>query len=97
MFDKLVEFVKSYNGPVKAVLTAIIVLVALCFIGVCLIHAMQEFNKKNMKEGFMWIMRAVLIGLVAALGIAGVVTLVDGVRPSGSVLPFNTSLSGGGA
>lgn len=79
--DALIQFLQKYIGPFQILSNTLIVLVAAIIVGLTLISAMSKLRKKNWAEGGAFVGAALVIALVAGLGVLGVNRLADTIKP----------------
>lgn len=90
--DSVQQLIETLQGVVQPILNAVIILVALVFIGVMIVRAIASFKGSKMTDGFKYVGFALIIALIAALGIGGVTFLMDilkGTLESSGALSFD--------
>ena len=77
--DKLITWIGTNATLVKTAGGAILGLVALVFVVVQLI---KNFGADKMKEGMKSVINAIIIVILAAVGITGIISIANTLRPS---------------
>lgn len=80
--DKLITWIGTNATLVKAAGGAILGLVALVFVVVQLSKAIKNFGADKMKEGMKSVINAIIIVILAAVGITGIISIANTLRPS---------------
>ena len=79
--DNIVTLLNNYNKEVKIVMTVIIGIVAVVFISTLLIKAMKELHNQAIGSAAKNVGFAVLVALLAWMGISGVISLMNAIQP----------------
>lgn len=80
--DKLITWIGTNATLVKAAGGAVLGLVALVFVVVQLSKAIKNFGADKMKEGMKSVVNAIIIVILAAVGITGIISIANTLRPS---------------
>ena len=80
--DKLITWIGTNATLVKTAGGAILGLVALVFVVVQLSKAIKNFGADKMKEGMKSVINAIIIVILAAVGITGIISIANTLRPS---------------
>lgn len=79
--DKIVNLLNNYNNEIKIVMTVVIGIVAVVFISTLLIKAMKELNNQAIGSAAKNVGFAVLVALLAWMGISGVISMMNAIQP----------------
>lgn len=79
--ENLINWIQPYIGTFQILMNIIIVLVATIFVGLAIISAISKLRKKNWAEGGAMIGAALVMALIAMLGVVGVNALADAIKP----------------
>ena len=79
--NEFVTWIGQNSTLVKTAGSAVIGLAALAFASLQIIKAMKHFGADKMKEGGKAIGLAILIIVIAAVGITGVISIANTLRP----------------
>ena len=85
--DGLLDLIKNNTDVMTTVGNAIIGLAAVVFIAILLVKAIKEFSGQKVQNGIKYIGYALLVVIVAALGIIGVQTLGNAIAPTSEIIP----------
>lgn len=80
-FNNLIQTLQKYIDPAQTFANILIALVAAIIIGLTLISAMNKFRKKNWAEGGAFTGAAIMIALLAFMGVVGVGKIADSIKP----------------
>lgn len=80
--DKLITWIGTNATLVKTAGGAILGLVALVFVVVQLSKAIKNFGADKMKAGMKSVINAIIIVILAAVGITGIISIANTLRPS---------------
>ena len=79
--DKIVTLLNNYNKEIKIVMTVVIGIVAVVFISILLMKAMKELHNQAIGSAAKNVGFAVLVALLAWMGISGVISLMTAIQP----------------
>lgn len=79
--DKIVNLLNNYNNEIKIVMTVVITIAAGVFIALLLIKAMKELHNQAIGSAAKNVAFAVLIALIAWMGISGVISFMNAIQP----------------
>lgn len=79
--DKIVNLLNNYNSEIKIVMTVVIGIVAGVFIATLLIKAMKELHNQAIGAAAKNVGFAVIVALIAWMGISGVISLMNSIQP----------------
>ena len=79
--DKIVNLLNNYNTEIKLVMTVVIGIVAGVFIAILLMKAMKELNNQAIGAAAKNVGFAVLVALIAWMGISGVISMMTAIQP----------------
>ena len=79
--DKVVNLLNNYNKEIRLVMTVVIGIVAVVFIATLLMKAMKELNNQAIGSAAKNVAFAVLVALLAWMGISGVTSMMNAIQP----------------
>lgn len=79
--NNAINFIRQYITPIENLMNAIIVIVALIFIGLLIIKAIGEIRKDNWPAGFKKLGGALVIFIVASASVVGVIKIANMIKP----------------
>lgn len=85
--DQLTQYIAQNQNSIVKCGNAIIIVVALVFIGVNVIKAIAAFSRGSVADGFKNVFYIAMIGLLAWVSIKGFMALIKKVAPDDNILP----------
>lgn len=80
-FNGIINWLNSLNSNITNIAKPILAIAAVAFAAICIIKAMSEFRNKKYKEGTLYLIAGIAIGILVALGVAGVLNTGKNIAP----------------
>lgn len=84
---KLVEWIGQWQNMLQLVLTAVISIAAVWYGGASIIKSFKEFKDRQFGNAGKDLGIAIIIFVVAGIGIAGVMALAKVLKPDNAIIP----------
>ena len=91
--DGLISWLQGIGQSGVTVLNVIIGLAAIVFGGLSLIKGIKDLQSKKMSDGLKYVGIAVIIFLIASVGVMGLARFANTIAPDDSVIPRTNILN----
>ncbi len=80
-FNKIINWLNGLNSNITNIVKSVLAIAAVAFAAACIIKAMKEFKDKKYKEGALYLIAGITIGILVTLGVAGVLGTGKNIAP----------------
>lgn len=80
-FNGIINWLKGLNSNIGEIVKPVIAIAAVAFAAVCIIKSMKEFKDKKYKEGALYLIAGIAIGILVTLGVTGVLGTGKNIAP----------------
>lgn len=80
-FGKIINWLNGLNKNIGDIAKPILAIASVAFAAACIIKAMKEFKDKKYKEGALYLIAGITIGILVTLGVAGVLGTGKNIAP----------------
>lgn len=92
---KITDFANTIFGDLKAFIAACIIGIGVLYIGLTILKGIKELKDKKIKEGLIHLGMGAIIAIVIAMGVGGLMKLVELYGPTDDIIPKETIPRGG--